>query len=141
MGIYEDPRRQRQRRRRRKGGEEEEGRLRRRGGVGGGGGGGPDAYHRRRGIHNMARGAYDILVVQGKAPVLPGARRSGSSGLPSREGGCLRAGQSGGGGFHKSGAVNLLKMTLRGSSTVAAGLRHFRGRRNQGRGGGGSNMN
>ena len=116
VGIYEDPRRQRRRRRRRKGGEEEEGLSRRRGGVGGGGG--PDADHGLRGIHNLDRGAYDLLVGRGKAPVLRGARWSGSSGLPSREGGLLRAGQAGGGGCHKSGALNLLKMTLRGSSTV-----------------------
>ena len=97
------------RQRRRKGGKEEEGRLRSRGGVGGGGGGGrPAAHHGRRAIFDTGCGAYDILVGRGEAPVLRGARRSGSGGLLRQEGGCLRAEQARGGDCRQSGAVNLI---------------------------------
>ena len=81
-GIYKDPRWRR--RQRRKGGKEEEGRSRRRGGVGGGGGE-PAADRGRRAIRDLSRGAYDLLVGRGEAPVLRSARRSGSSGLPIQE--------------------------------------------------------
>ena len=111
-GIPEDPRRQRQRqrqrRRRRNVAEEEEGRSRRRGGVGGSSDGGPAAGHGRRAIHDPDCDAYDILVGRGKAPVLCGTRRIGGNSLPRQEGGRLRAGQAGGGGHCRSGAVNLL---------------------------------
>ena len=105
-GISEDLRRWIQRRR--KGGDEEEGLSRRRGGVGGGGGGEPAADRGCRAIHDPDRGAYDLLVGRGEAPVLRGARWSGSGGFPSQKGGCLRSGQAGGGGRRRSGAVNLL---------------------------------
>ena len=81
-GIFEAPRPWRQRRR--KGGEEEEGQPRRCGGVGGDGGGGPAADHGRRAIRDPARGAYDLLVGRGEAPVIRGARRSGGGGLSAK---------------------------------------------------------
>ena len=114
-GIYEDPRLRRQWRRwrRRKGGEEEEGRLQHRGGIGGiGGGGVPAADHGLRAMCEPARGAYDLFVGRGEAPVLRGTRRSGSGGLPSQEGGHLHAGQAGGGICHQSGAKNLLNKNI-----------------------------
>ena len=76
--------------------------------VGGDGDGRPAAEHGRRAIRNPDRGAYDLLVGRGKAPVLCGACQSGGGGLPCREGGRLCTGQAGGGGHRWSGAVNLI---------------------------------
>ena len=105
-GIYEYTRRRRWRWRRRKGGEEEEGQLWRRRGVSGGGGKAAD--HGRRAIRDPAPGAYDLLVGRSEATVLCSARRSGGGCLPRQEVNSLRAGQAGGGGRHRSGAVNML---------------------------------
>ena len=40
----------------------------------------------RSAIHNPARSAYDLLVGRGEAPVIRGACRNGSGGLPRQEG-------------------------------------------------------
>ena len=108
-GIYEDPRRRR--RRHRKGAEEEEVQSRRCGGVGGGGVG-TAADHGCRAICDPDRGAYDLLVGRGKAPVLHGACRGGGGGLPRQEGSRLRAGQARGDGCRPSCAVNLLNSNV-----------------------------